>query len=421
MSFWLNFGVDFSKMLKIGLIREGKVPNDNRVAFTPQQCRWIEKQFSGVRFMVQPSPFRCFADDEFLHAGIMLHEDLSNCDLLFGIKEVPVANLIPGKTYLIFSHTRKRQTHNQELMHAIITKKISLIDYECLVHEDGQRILGFGFFAGVVGGHNGLRAYGQKTGLFQLPPVYKSKNFRELINAYFGLKLPPIRIVLTGSGRVAAGCIDVMNLVGIKDIEPEEFSGHSFSYPVFTQLKGATLFSRFSDGGYSREQYHRHPELYQCRFPEYLADTDILVNGIYWEPGMPRLFNLEDLRRPDFRPKVIADITCDKAGSVPCNLGATSIEDPVYGVDKYTGGRTLPFLPDTLDIMSVDNLPNELPRDASQYFGEQLIKYVLEELLKPRSTMLEQATIVKNGVLTPAFEYLRDFAFRGPDTLQISR
>ncbi|TAN11188.1 MAG: alanine dehydrogenase, partial [Chitinophagaceae bacterium] len=200
--------------IRIGLIREEKIPEDNRAAFTPRQCKWIQDHYPAIQIIVQPSPIRCFHDKEYAAEGIELREDMSHCDILMGIKEVPVDKLLPRKTYLIFSHTRKKQPHNQKLMQAFIEKGITLIDYECLAHEDGQRIIGFGFFAGVVGAHNGLLAYGEKTGLFHFKPVYQYHDFKELAESYFGTKLPPLKIVATGSGRVAAGILEVMGLLG---------------------------------------------------------------------------------------------------------------------------------------------------------------------------------------------------------------
>jgi len=133
-------------MLVIGLIREGKVPADNRVALIPAQCKWLVKHFPDIRILVQTSSNRCFSDEEYEQAGIEVTEDLSSCDLLLGIKEVPVDQFLADKKYLFFSHTRKKQPHNQAMMHAMMDKSITLIDYECLEHADGQRIIGFGFF-----------------------------------------------------------------------------------------------------------------------------------------------------------------------------------------------------------------------------------------------------------------------------------
>jgi len=397
-------------MITIGLIREGKIPPDNRVALTPAQCKWIHKESPDIRIIAQTSPVRCFSDNEYSRAGVNVQEDMSACDILLGIKEVPVEMLIAGKTYLFFSHTRKEQPRNRRLLQEIIARNITLIDYECLEHEDGQRIIGFGFFAGVVGAHNGVMAYGNRTGLYHLERVYRQKDFRELIHSYFGLKLPNLKIAVTGSGRVAHGALEIMNLLGIHEVEPDDYLKRRFAYPVYTQLKGQDLYCHRQTGKYSREDFHERPEQYDCVFLPYAAQTDILLNGIYWDKNIPRLFEKQDITADTFIIQTIADITDDAGGSVPINLGDQTIEDPVYGVDRNTFKKTVPYLPGSIDLMSVGNLPNELPRDASRYFGEQFIKYILKDLLQGGSPVIENATIVKKGRLSRRFEYLRSYA-----------
>ena len=396
-------------MIRIGLIRESKIPADNRVALIPSQCKWLQKNFPSLRIYVQPSPQRCFTDKEYASAGAEIREDLADCDFLFGIKEVAADQLIPGKKYLFFSHTRKLQPYNQLLFQSMLKKKITLIDYECMEHDDGQRILGFGFFAGVVGAHNGIMAYGNRTGLYKLERVYKQPNFRQLIHTYFGLKLPNIKVAITGSGRVAHGLLEVMNLMGIIEVEPDEYLERDFTYPVFTQLKGSSLYKHKMTGAYHRDDFHHHPDMYTGNFQSYLGKTDILMNGIFWVPAMPRLFEWEEMNMTDFRIQTIADITDDKNGSVPCNLGDTVIEHPIYGVDKISREKTAPYLPKSIDIMAVGNLPNELPRDASRYFGEQLIKYILEDLFKDGSKVIDRATMIDKGKITPQFQYLNEY------------
>ena len=399
-------------MTTIGLIREGKIPVDNRVALTPAQCKWIHRNVQGIRIVAQSSPDRCFSDREYQMSGTEVREDVSDCDILLGIKEVPVELLVPGKTYLIFSHTRKKQPHNRNLLQAILEKKITLVDYECLEHEDGQRIIGFGFFAGVVGAHNGMMAYGRRSGLFTLDRVYKQRSFRELIHVYFGLRIPNVKIAVTGSGRVAHGILEIMNLMGIHEVDPEDYLKRRFSYPVYTQLKGADLYAHKITGKYSREDFHEHPDNYRCLFLPYASQTDILMNGVYWDKNVPRLFEKDDIRAEEFIIQTIADITDDADGSVPINVGDQTIEDPVYGISRETLAKTEPYLEGSIDIMAVGNLPNELPRDASRYFGEQLIKYVLEDVVKGGSPIIERATIARSGELTPAYDYLSDYAGR---------
>jgi saccharopine dehydrogenase (NAD+, L-lysine forming) len=397
-------------MLVIGLIREGKIPADNRVALTPAQCKWIQKNSTNISIFAQPSNNRSFTNKEYEQAGVILKEDLSNCDMLLGIKEVPAHMLIPNKTYLFFSHTKKKQPYNQGLMHAMMDRHITLIDYECLEHADGQRIIGFGFFAGIVGAHNGIMAYGNRTGEFALGRVHKSKDYRELIHTYFGLKLPNIKVAVTGSGRVAHGIIEVMNLMDVQEVEPDEYLQKQFSYPVYTHLKGADLYRHKETGQYKREHFHENAADYDCLFEPYCSETDVLMNGIYWDKAAPRLFEMEALHSPAFKIQSIADITDDAFGSVPCNLGDATIDDPIYGVDRLSGVKTDPYLPGSIDVMAVGNLPNELPRDASRFFGEQLIKHILPDLLGNGSVVIDRATILKNGSLTPHFSYLTDYA-----------
>ncbi|HMG66940.1 MAG TPA: NAD(P)-dependent oxidoreductase [Chitinophagaceae bacterium] len=397
-------------MIKIGLIKEGKIPADNRVALTPAQCKWVNQNIESVKIVVESSLTRCFTDREFLIAGIEVKDDISDCDFFLGIKEVPVEIIVPKKTYLFFSHTKKEQPRNQKLLRAILDNQVTLIDYECLEHEDGQRIIGFGFFAGVVGAHNGMMAYGNRTGTFTLDRVYKQRSFRDLIHTYFGLRLPNVKIVVTGSGRVAHGVVEIMNLMGIVEVDPDEYLQKKFTYPVYCQVKGNELYEHAVTKQYSREDFHLHPGNYKSKFLPYSYVSDILMNGVYWEKNIPRLFEKTDVQNQNFVIQTIADIADDAGGSVPVNFGDLSIDEPIYGVDRKSLQMTAPYIPGSIDIMAVGNLPNELPRDASRYFGEQLIRYVLPDLVSGSSPLLEKATIVKNGKLTEYFQYLRNYA-----------
>lgn len=399
-------------MVTIGLIREEKIPKDVRVALTPRQCAEVQEKY-GVKIVVEASPSRCYNDDEYKNEGIEIVTGLSTCDIILGIKEVPVDKLIAGKTYLFFSHTKKKQPYNQKLMHALIQKKVRMVDYEALTHEDGQRILGFGFFAGVVGAHNGLLTYGKKYGLYELKPAHECKDLEEMSVQYQHVHFPNFKIAVTGSGKVASGIVDVMDRADIEFVEPEDFLENTFNYPVYTHLKGNTLYRRKDNGKYAREDFHSHPQDYECLFRQYLGDTDILMNGIYWDANIERLFEKADIQKATYKMNVISDITCDVDGSVPLNVGASTIDNPVYGIDKKTFNKTQPFqnTNEVVDLMAVDNLPNELPRDASFHFGKHLEKFILPELLKENSAIIARATICENGMLTPPFAYLSDYAY----------
>lgn len=400
-------------MLRIGLIRERKKLGDNRVALSPSQCAYIKEQYPNIDIIVEPSPVRCFPDEDYRAAGLTLTDDMEQCDILLGIKEVPPASLIPNKTYFFFSHTKKKQPYNQDLMHALIAKNIRMIDYECLTHKDDQRILGFGFYAGIVGAHNGLLTYGKKTNTYHLPAAHTLHDYAAMIGAYAHIKLPNVKIAITGSGKVALGVLEVLAQLGIESVEPADYLTHQYDYPVFTHLKGNSLYARKDNNLFYRDDFHAHPEAYKCLFTNFVSQTDILMNGIYWEEKIARLFEKEDIKRRDWRTTVIADITCDIDGSVPINMGSSTIADPVYGVDRHKLTQVAPFQQtnDTVDVMAVDNLPNELPRDASQYFGTHFEKFILPEILAENSDILHRGTICEAGKLTSKYEYLSDYAY----------
>jgi saccharopine dehydrogenase (NAD+, L-lysine-forming) len=395
--------------LKIALIREEKSPPDNRVAFTPVQCQWLMNKYPDLEIVVQPSPYRCFTDDEYREEDVTVTEDTSDADLLMGIKEVPKENLIPGKRYLFFSHTIKMQEHNRGLLQQVIRNRVTLMDYECLVWENGERILGFGHFAGVVGAHNAFFTYGKRYNLFTLRRAYECRGYEELIKEYDSIKLPPIRIAVTGTGRVAKGVYELLEKLKLRMVSLQSFLSDSFNEPVYVVLNTSQLYRRKDGTGFQREDFHRHPEKYESAFSPIAERTDLFINAIFWNPAAPLFFTRDDMRQPDFKIKVIADITCDINGSVPATIRDTTIENPVYGYDPFTEKEEAPYQEHCIDVMAVSNLPNELPRNSSEEFGDKLIEYVMEELLAEDSKVLERATIAKDGLLTERFSYLGDY------------
>ncbi|HEY1046018.1 MAG TPA: NAD(P)-dependent oxidoreductase [Bacteroidia bacterium] len=398
-------------VIHLGIIREEKQPADKRVAFTPGQCAELKAQYPKMKIYIQPSKDRCFGDELYEKVGVEIKEDLSHCDFLFGIKEVPYDKLIPGKKYLFFSHTIKKQAHNKQLMHAMIEKNIHLVDYETLRWKSGDRILGFGRFAGVVGAYNGLLTWGRKFGSFDLKPAYQCLDYAELKNELKKVKLPNIKIILTGNGRVSLGALELLKEAGIRQITAADLLTKVYSEPVFADLLTENLYERIDGKPYDRSDFHHDPTRYRCVFRYYLPHCDLLVNGIYWDEKMDRLFSENDTRQPTFKTRVIADISCDIKGSVPITLKDTKITDPVFGYDPVTMKECEPYQEQSIDIMAVSNLPTELPRDASEGFGAMLLEYVVPELLKLESQIIDHATICKEGKLTPEFEYLADYAY----------
>lgn len=389
--------------MRIGLIKEGKQPEDARVVLTPKQAAEVTER--GVEVWVEPSSHRCYSDAEYEDSNVAQRREMNKCDVLLGVKEVPIKQLIPNKTYFFFSHTIKGQSYNMPLLQAVLDKNIRLIDYECLTNEQGQRVIAFGRWAGIVGAHNGLMAFGRRTGTFELPPVEDFEDFSEIKAFYEGIQLPPMKIVLTGNGRVAKGSLEVLGTLNVERLDANVFLKAKPGHAVFTQLNSEKLYRRTADGGFSYKQFYAQPGLYGSAFAPFVS-ADLLINAMYWDPRAPRLFELDDMTSPSFKLLTIADITCDVGGSVPANLRASSIEEPVYGFDPGTRKEVAPYKSNTVDIMAVDNLPNELPRDASRSFGEMFMKFVLPELLNKESKMLNDATIASGGTLGEKYEYL---------------
>jgi len=399
-----------SEKIIIGLIREGKKPFDKRVAFSPEQCIEIKQHFPNIEILVQPSAHRCFNDEAYEKAGIVLSEDLSTCAYLFGIKEVPIEDLLPNKTYLFFSHTIKKQAHNRKLLRKILEDKITLVDYECLTYENGSRVVGFGRFAGIVGMHNAFLTFGNKFKLFQLKPAYQCKDYKEMLAQYKNIKLPAIKMLVAGDGRVAHGCLEVLKKLAIREVTPDTFLNEKFNEPVYAHLVSEDYYKHKDGIEWDKADFYQYPENYISTFLPYAKVCDIFVNAIFWHARIPAFFSKEDMRRKDFNIKVIADISCDIDGAVPATMKDTTIDDPVFGYMPFSESLTEPYLQNTIDVMAVSNLPCELPADASILFGDQLLRHVLGYLLiEDRMNMIEKATICSQGELMPRYVYLADY------------
>jgi alanine dehydrogenase len=398
--------------LKAAIIREGKIPHDKRVPFTPEQCHLIKEQYPNLELSIQPGDWRCFTNAEYEKAGITIKEDISNCDILIGIKEVPIDDLISGKEYLFFSHTIKKQPRNKKLLQAILEKKITLVDYECMVDPNGNRIIGFGRFAGIVGAYNGLMAYGKKYNLFNLKPANLCHDKKEVFEHLEAAHLPNIKIVVTGSGRVANGACETMGAMNIRKVTPYEFLNYSFREAVYVQLHSENYYVAKDNSPFSAYDFHHHPENYRCTFSDnnsFASITDLLVHCTFWDPRADILFTRKRMRDPDFRISVIADVTCDLNGSIPSTTRPTTIEDKFYDYNPMTEQITESFTRDAITVMAIENLPCELPRDASDGFGKHLIERVLPSLFGKDDGLIERGTIAKDGKLAEKFSYLKDY------------
>lgn len=396
---------------RIGLIREGKIPIDRRVPLTPAQAKMVMSRYPGVEVVAERSDIRCYADKEYEQEGIRLVDTLGDCDIILGVKEVPLDKLIPEKTYLFFSHTIKKQPYNRDLLQEILQKNITLIDYETLTDDTGKRIIAFGRWAGIVGSYNGIWTYGQRYNLFDIRRAYTCFDLDDLWSEISQVNLPPIKIVLTGGGRVAKGAMEVLMKLGVRKVTPRQFLEEWFDFPVFVQLN-ARNYNKGKEGrDFSRNTFYRSPQMFEADFMKYAEIADMLIASAYWDPKAPVLFERKDIMSDNFKITVIADITCDIEGSLPCTKRPSTIEDPIYDYNPCDD-QVESALSDeaNITVMAVDNLPCELPRDASASFGNDLAEKVLPEILSSDAGgVIQRATITRNGKLTDRFTYLQEY------------
>lgn len=396
--------------MKIGILREEKIPVDNRTPLTPLQCKQLQEQYSSLSLFVQTSDVRCFKDDDYQNLGIKLVDDISNCDVLLGIKEVPIANLIPNKTYFFFSHTIKKQEYNRALLQAMVAKNIEMIDYEAIRNAKGKRLLGFGRYAGIIGAYNGLLTYGLKSEKYQLKAAHLCEDRVAMESELKKLKLNNEKIVLTGSGRVGQGALETLRKANIKEVSKDEFLNSTFNEGVFTQLNTEDYNARIDGTVFNKFEFYNQPEFYISTFKQYAKEADIFIAGHYYSDEAPYFITKEDAKSEKFNLSVVADISCDINGPIVSTIRASAIENPIYGYNPNTETEDDFMQEGIIAVMAVDNLPSELPKDASEDFGSNLLEKIFPILVqKDNEGILAKATICKNGNLTTNFEYLRDY------------
>ncbi len=398
--------------MKIGVVREGKTPPDQRVPLTPAQCAELKRSYPDVELVVESSEVRRITDDEYRAEGIDVVKDLSGCDVLLGVKEVPLDELIPDTTYLFFSHTYKLQPYNAKLLRTIVDKRIRLIDYELIKRANGRRVIGFGRWAGIVGAYNGLRAWGMRHGTFALPRAIDCADMKDMVSHAKAIDLPShMKIVLTGGGRVGMGAHELLTSLGLREVHADAFLKEDFNEAVFTRLDVDQYNARTDGQPFDMEGFMADATGYKSTFMPYAEVADMYIAGHYWAEGSPFLFTREDMKAASWNVKVVADVSCDIDGPVACTLRPSTIADPLYGYNPTTESECAMDDPSGVTVMAVDNLPCELPRDASHGFGKEMMAHVIPLLVGgDRDNMLTNATeTTLEGALAPKFAYLQDY------------
>ncbi len=396
--------------MRFGIIRERKNPPDRRVVLSPEACQKVQTAHSGAEINVEPSPIRVFTDAEYAEAGIEVAAKMAECDVLLGVKEVPLEALIPNKKYFFFSHTIKKQPYNRKLLNAILDKNIELYDHEVITNSKEIRLVAFGRYAGIVGAYNGFRTYGLKFGAYKLPKAQDLKDQRALIQELLKIKLPAIKIVLTGKGRVGNGAKEMLDGMGLQEVSVQAYLEETFAIPVYCQIDVMDYNLKKDGTEGDMMDFFQNPEAYRSNFFRFARVTDFYIAGHFYGDGAPYLYTREDVKQPDFKIKVVADVSCDIDGPVATTLRASTIADPNYGYDSISESETDFMDPKAIAVMAVDNLPAELPRDASNGFGEAFVAHVIPAFFNgDKDGVLQRARMTQNGKLTERYAYLQDY------------
>lgn len=396
--------------MKFGIIRERKNPPDKRVVLSPTACQKVLKKFPKAQILVEPSPIRAYTNDAYEELEIPITDQMQDCDVLLGVKEVPIAALIPNKKYFFFSHTIKKQPYNRDLLRALLDKNIEMYDHEVITNTQEQRVVAFGRYAGIVGAYNGFRAYGLKYNAFQLPKANDLPDQQALIDELKKLKLPNIKVLLTGRGRVGNGAREMLDGMGMRRVNVTEYLEETFNEPVYCQIDAGEYNKRKDGVRGNKADFFANPEDYKSNFFRFAKVSDFYIAGHFYGQGAPYLFTREDAKQHDFKIRVVADISCDIDGPVATTIKPSTIADPIYGYDPISETEADYKKPNVIAVMAVDNLPCELPRDASEGFGEAFVKNVIPAFFNnDKDGVLERARMTQNGKLTKRYSYLQDY------------
>ncbi len=396
--------------LKVGILKETKTPPDRRVAVAPKQAKELVARFKNVELVIQSSDNRCFKDNEYTDLGLTVVNDVSDCDILLGVKEVHIPELLENKKYLFFSHTAKMQAYNKPLLKQIIDKNIQMIDHEYLTDKNNIRVVAFGRWAGIVGAYNSLIAFGKRSNLFELKRAKDCHDMEDMLNEVSKIKLPAIKILITGAGRVGMGAIETLAPLNLKQVSYKDFLNNKYDEAVICQID-ADVYTKRKDGSkFEFQHFFKNPDMYEGTFKAFTKVTDIYIPSHFWAKRSPVFMTEEDYKASDFKISVIADISCDIKDPIPSTLRASTIAEPFYGYNPSTGKEGDAWDLKNVTVMAVDNLPGELPRDASVDFSKALLNEVFQSLFGEDSEgIIERASITKDGKLTPLYAYLQGF------------
>jgi len=432
-------------MHKVGIRYEDKYVMERRVPLTPDHIRELIKE--GIEFEVVKSAKRIFKDAEFTDAGATLVEEVSDAQVVLGVKEMPIGYFKEGKAYIFFSHTIKGQPYNMPLLRDMMSSKITLVDYEKIADEKGRRLIFFGRFAGLAGMINSFWSLGQRlkvkgieTSFTKLKQTHNYNSLDEVKEVVSEIgndinkngvhtDIHPLVVGITGYGNVSKGAQEILNLLPVEYIKPEELSTLEERNDLSNKKVYAVVFEEKhiskpidSKKEFVLDEYYNHPELFENQFEQYVPHLTILMNCMYWDDKYPRIITKDFLEKlysnGEPKLKVIGDVTCDPDGSIECTHKGTEIEDPVFVYDPFSRKPTMGFDGDGLLIMAVDILPSELPRESSQTFSDALLGFMPEicaadynadfAVLKLPAE-IKRATILHKGELTPDYKYLEDF------------
>ena len=396
--------------MKFGIIKERKNPPDRRVVFSPFRLETFKNEFPQAEIKVEASDVRIFTDEQYKEKGFEVTTNMDDCDVLIGVKEVPLDNLIPNKKYFFFSHTIKKQPYNRSLLLAILEKNIELYDHETIVNHENHRLIGFGRYAGIVGAYNAIRAFGMKFELFNLAKAETLPDQKTLIERLKRNPLPNIKIVLTGSGKVAHGAKEMLDAMKMKEVSVEDYLNKKYDVPVYAIIDVLDYNKRKDGQVIDRFDFYKNPGEYVSDFERFANVSDIFMAGHFYGNGAPVILSKEMLKSPKCKLKVVADISCDIDGPVACTIRASTIAEPLYGY-LASEDKEVPFThPSAVVVMAVDNLPCELPKDASEGFGEVFLERVIPAFFnEDKDGVLARAKVTENGKLTERFAYLQDY------------